>query len=576
MSLKLYYHSPNESPSDNNRFVPVPLISIEPELLYANDTVVGYNYNITLNGYATALKLNSYNGEELNFTDTLSAIQHVRDVLNHNGGVLRATDDNGDIIVASGGLLQSLNFESTENNWFNYAKYTAEFSFQDVALADCDSITLIGCNVLPTGLATANSPYLSDMRYYRVKSVQDSWSIDATNIYNSESSINIQNEYIDISYNVQAVGKHFAVGTGNIPAWQQAKNYCIARLLQEVGRLQSRQFGPLTSASQAATCSTSTTANEASSTATASILYQIPAGEYTIYNEQLESTTSESEGSFSLNYKSILKRNSSTSSLFDGTHCLHRITTSRSVSDDGSQKQVTESIQGEIEGLIRGGLIASSGYLSIPNNGSLLVGTSQTETKYQNALDAYNKIINANSSVGRELKSELVVDLLNITNSSIDPKHSNPEGKPGKNSHNVVHNYNAGTISYTEDYTTESIGNASSGNTINNISISVEENIPIVAEFVIPGRSGGPIIQQFTAESPKKITISVDGVTDKGDDCCALLQEIGLSDMCLSGLTLPSGVPNTGLANYEISEDRFNINSSDGSYTINRSYIFIG
>lgn len=571
-NLKLYYYKPNESGTNATRFVPIPLISIEPELLYVNDIVIGYNYNINLQGYATALDLTTYTGGDLNFTNTLEAVQHVRDILSCNGNTLLAKDETGDVIVASGGLLQSLTFEETENNWFNYARYNAQLSFSSLYLSDCDSITKLQCDVLPSGIDSINAQHLADMEKYKVKSVQDGWTIDTANVYNSNPSLSLQNEYLDISYNVQAVGKHFISNNSILPAWQQAKNYCINRLKQEVGRLNNLKIGPVTSTNQNTTCTTSTSMSGLSSEELQGLFYQLPSGDYKIYNETIECSHSESDGSFSIDYKSILKRIASNHAMFSGTHCIHRITTNRSSNDDGSQKTITETVEGEIEGLIEGGLINSFEALEIPNTGYVLnIGTG-SGTKYANALDAYNKIINTGPSIGRELKSELVAGILNITNSGLDPLAPNGSAKPKKNSHNVTHNFNAGTISYSEDYNNNHMF-AHETNSISNISVSVTDDLDILAEFVVPGRAAGPIIQRFAGRSPKKLSVSIDG-SYKNANCCDLLAS--MDGICATGLTLPVGVPGTGLAGYEITENRHNINTTDGSYTINRSYMYIG
>ncbi len=582
---KLYYYPYSGSPSEDNRFVPMPLISIEPELLYVNDIAIGYNYIITLNGYATSLDLRTYTGGEVNFTNTLESVQKIRDIFNQNGNTLKVTTTNeGDVIVASGGLLQSLDFQENENNWYNYAQYTAQLSFNSLHFTQCApfSMEFIGCNTsLPSGVNDINADYLVDMKKYKIKSITENWDIDATNIHNN--SYDIPNAYLDITYNVQAVGKHFMSAKsdgsfGFTPAWQQAKTYCLDRLRKEIKKLNEFKIGPLLSTDQNSTCSITTKWEDLSQDETTSILSQLPVGEYKIYNETLQTEVSESDGSFSLVYTSILKQVKSNESLFDNKHCIHRISRNRSTSDDGNKKTVTETVQGEIEGLLLGGLRENSEMLSIPDSGTgghlIDCDTSppSVETKYKNALEAYQAIINSGTSIGRELKQEVVVDILGITNETLDPLCANPSAKPKKNSHNVIHNFAAGTISYTEEYTNENI-NANSGVSISNVSVSIQDSVPQTAEFVVPGRQNGPIIQRFTAYTPKTVTIAIDGTSPL--ECCDKL-DILTTDICSQGLALPNGVPGTGLASYEIKNNTFNFNINDGSFTINREYIFIG
>lgn len=567
-NVKLYYLKEGETPSDSHRLVPAPLISIQPEILYANHTAIGQTYNIQLNGYATALDLTSYAGGELDFTDTMTSVQKIRNILLKDLGTLKVIDGQGEIIVASGGMLESLSFEQTDNNWFNYAQYTANISFTSLTLGNCSGISIDAECALTTDFSSINSPYLLDMKKYRIKSVTDEWTIEANNIYITEAADEngIQNEYLDITYTIQAAGSPYLTSSTVVPAWQQAKAYCINRLRQEITRLHDYQIGPLTSASQTTTCTNTISHSGLSDTNNASLLYNLTSTQgYKTYNETIETSASESDGSFSVTYSSILKKNPTfNNDLFNNTHCIHKISviTNNSIEDD--KIVLTKTIQGEIEGLIETNLLGTSKEdysLYIPDDGRFIVPGNNSKTKYDNALDAYEK-------VGKgDLKEELVVDILKITAGDFDTKSQDPNSKPKKNSHSVVHNYNAGTISYTEDYNSKNtIKN--SGIEVTNISMTIEDSVYQTAEFIIPGKSNGPIIQKFPAKTPKRITMAIDGVSD---DRCRIF-----SDVCSSGMTLPSGVPGTGLNNYEITENRFNFNYKDGSFTINRAYIYIG
>lgn len=575
-SIKLYYTQPYEEPNDlTNKLIPAPLLTIEPELLYVNDMVVGYIYNINIEGYATALNLDTYTGGELTFTDTMQAVQKVRDIFSFNGGTLIVKDSGGEIIRASGGLLQSLQFDETDNNWFNYARYTASLSFSTLDLGDCENIPSgILCSTLPSGIVDINNPYIADMTKYKVKSVSDTWTIEANEIYNSNSNIDINNEYLDISYEVQAVGQHAIVNGVMSDAWKHAKNYCInARLIPEINRLYSRTALPLLSSSENSTCTTSVTASDFSTPGYPALLHSLSSGNYNIYNETIQSDISESDGSFSLTFKCILKKTASSNSLFSNTHCIHRITQNRSVSDDGNDRTVTESIQGEIEGLVQGGLLSTFDTFEIPDTGFLInPGLNPVESKYKNALDAYNKISeHAGSTLGRQLKSTFVTDLLGVTNSDLDPFAPNPNNKPRKISHVVNHNYLAGTISYTEEYNNKNMVQ-NSGVEIRGVNINIDAPKDEIAEFIVPGRASGPIIQKFIAQTPRRITVSIDGRVNR--DCCDILE---LDNICTTGvLSLPNGVPGTGLNSFEITENRYTLNSEDGSFTINRAYIYIG
>lgn len=567
--LKIYYYNPQtQTLTDTVRFIPMPMVSIEPEPLYANNTLIGYNYNVTLDGYATALNLNTYTGGELHFADTMHAVQHIRDLFNENNKTL-VIKDGSEIVVASGGLLQSLSFSETENNWFNYAKYTAQLSFENLFLGDCSSISLLRCEQLPSGIEKINSPYLMDMKKYKVKSVQDGWSIDATNINNVGLS-GLFNDYLSVSYNVQAVGKYIVVNGIPRPAWEQAKRYCINRIHQEIDRLNTITFGKVKSTNPNSMCSQTVSAEGLSGDDLTNLFYLLPSGDYKIYNETLESDISESEGSFSLSYKSILKKYS-TDSVFGNVHCIHKITKNRSFSDDGIKKDVKITVNGEIEGLVLGGLFNDPEIIKISDSGQLMEMGESSGTRYQNALDAYHAITaELPDGKGRELLPNIVVSGLEITNRDLSSTATNPNDKPKKLSHTANHNYTNGTISYVEEYSSENMA-GQTGATVTNATITKKEDIHYIAEFIVPGRSGGPIVQKFSGKSPKTISIAIDGAVPSGL-CC----EIFGNNVCESGIRLPPGIPGTGLAGYEITENRYNFNSSDGSFTINRAYIKIG
>ena len=83
--VKVYYLKGAESEGPANRLVPAPKISIDPEMYYANDTIIGYTYNVSLNGYATSLDLTSPPSGTPGFGDVLESIQKVKNIF--NGGI---------------------------------------------------------------------------------------------------------------------------------------------------------------------------------------------------------------------------------------------------------------------------------------------------------------------------------------------------------------------------------------------------------------------------------------------------------------------------------------------------------
>ncbi|NDG30916.1 hypothetical protein EB118_12685, partial [bacterium] len=74
---KVYYNS--------NRISPAPQISFNTELVYANDSIIGYSYIITLNGYATAIDYIANKNNSYGLKEVSDKIQKIRDIFSTNG-----------------------------------------------------------------------------------------------------------------------------------------------------------------------------------------------------------------------------------------------------------------------------------------------------------------------------------------------------------------------------------------------------------------------------------------------------------------------------------------------------------
>jgi hypothetical protein len=109
-SIKMYYYENGASPNETNRLVPVPRITINPEYYYANDTIIGYTYNIQLAGYATSLDLRQSQTGVLGISDTLSSIKTIKNIFNRNNGTLQIIDTQVTMFKALGGTIRNLQF----------------------------------------------------------------------------------------------------------------------------------------------------------------------------------------------------------------------------------------------------------------------------------------------------------------------------------------------------------------------------------------------------------------------------------------------------------------------------------
>jgi len=404
------------------------------------------------------------------------------------------------------------------------------------------------------------------MKNYKVKSFNDNWTFGLDdNIYNSYNfgDAGFNNEHFNITYTINATGKHYYVNNKLIPAWEQAKNFCQYRLYDQISKLIDNAI------SRSATddgCVTLGTLQTVFGSGNDYLLDGLSDSDYKIFNEKVSCNTSEAEGSFSLTYTAILKRTSG-DSLYTDPNTIHTFSTSRDVQDDGKTKTTSVSVDGNIQGLVEGGLIKGSGTLSLPSNGQILLISPLASglDKYSYALSTYNKIA-SNNTLNSNFANLLGItySALNVTGNCIDGS-----GTPPQSNHSATHNYTEGTITYRTSYDSNRACSSNDGS-YNNVSITFQDTVPTIQEFVIPGRSGGPIIQDVAIDQPKRITVNIDGAVGN-NNCCPDIEDILVSGC--ANTPIFSGVPSAEIANMILTENRYN-QSSDGSYSISRSYIY--
>jgi len=558
-SIKMYYYEAGNSPGESDRLVPVPQITINPEYYYANDTIIGYTYNIQLAGYATSLDLRQEQDSVLGLSDTLSSIKTIKNIFNKNNGTLEVLDTQGTVLKAFGGIIRNIQFNESSNLWINYSQYTVDLEFNEIQLSDCSGLQdLISCGSIPSGIT--DSPELIDMKEYKVKSFSDGWTFTVDdNAYNTYSEF--LNEYITISYNISANGKHYFVNDKLIPAWEQAKNFCQYRLKQQVDRLIE---GAIRRTDSNDGCITDGSLSTIFGSGNFGLIDGLSDNDYAIYNEKITCSTSEAQGSFEANYSSIIKRTNNTGT-YSHPHSIHTFSVTKNTSDDGKEKNTQMSVQGNIQGLVPGGLIKSAGIVSFPNNGSILVSDTPASNKYDKALLAYNLIGNNRSL------NDGFLNLLGVTNSAVGASGEciDEDGVPPTNNLNVTHNYIEGTINYSSSYDTAGACKGS-GAGYQTINIDVEEPTPVIAEFVVPGRSGGPVIQKLNVDKPKRITINIQGAAPP-EDCCATTSGI-VEANCATSPTF-SGVPDIDIPNAILTQNQYT-SSTDGSFSIIKSYVY--
>lgn len=556
--VKVYYAPVGSETSDTYRLVPAPLINISTVPNYVNDSIVGYDYIITLNGTITALDLRT-GSTDSDIEALLARIDEFSQILHYNGGTLSVVSGAITIIKAKGGILQEFNVDRSSNRWVNYAPFTAQFKFNEIDYIGCDTTDTIPC----TGLIYDSDKYnssLIDISKYKISSFSDEWTFDLNeDISNRYSSFH--NESINIEYTINANGKLFFNGTNLLPAWEQAKNFCQDRLYDQVTNL----IRNVLDKSGDVACSPSGTIDTIHTlTGSDNGIINLDDLSYGIYNEVITCVASESAGSFSATYNAVLKKQNVGD--FSTNDAVHTFTVNRRVTDNNATKSIVISVEGNIQGLIPGGLVNSPVPLSFPSNGKLFLvnDTVSTTTKYDAALENYNKII-SDKDLTDDFKGEL-----NITYTTLGLACGS-SSYPKNTIFNVDHSYANGTITYSSEY--NSVISCLDQTPIRSISVTQNDPTPRIAEFIVPGRSGGPIIQRIGSDQPRTISVNINGV-NSNPYCCLDPEQIVI-DVCgnIHGLIPSTGIPASGLPYMITTEDSYSTNLIDGSFTIKREYI---
>lgn len=556
--VKLYYIPNDDTVSEQYRIVPAPLLNIIPEIYYANNTVIGYTYIINLNGYATALDLRNPSPTESNLEQTLQAIKHIKELFSINNGTLIITYNNQEIIKATGGVTTILSFSNSDNNWVNYAPYSISLEFNELFISDCDTAASIGCANIPNGIVA--SPALIDMQQHRIQSFKDGWSINLdNNIY-----IN-NNQYFTIEYSVEATGKNYFDGNHLIPAWEQAKNFCQNRLFKQIAKLTSTALDATYTNCLTNGQTLSSLFSEGSNGCLQNINIDNNAN-YGLFNETLVSSVSETAGSFSLQYQAIIKIITDT----NVSNAIHTYTITKNYTDT-DKKIVSYNVEGEIQGLISGGLVKQGSRLLLQNSNELFLENNNT-----NQISKYNQALALYSTIGSstDLKPEFIDNELKIKNSLFFPdipQQQSCDGIPNSTSFTLTHNYDTGTIKYTANFDGEKICSQINQQSTLVTNLSIDYPTPMIVEFIIPGRPNGPIVQMLDVNTPKIYNLSIQGISVE-NFCANNDINAQITEACAASFNI--NVPELNFNNMFLVDEKYT-KASDGSYTLNRKYIEI-
>lgn len=586
---KIFYGELN---NNDHKLIPAPNISISIEYSYSNDTIIGYTYIFNLTGFATSLDLRTLeNGDpipenpEYGSGAVVDHIDKLRKILSNNGSILHVVDGGGNYILkAKGGILRSFSVDESPNNWIHFANYSASIEFHSV---DFGSKTE-NCNTTFLDPTTFNASGVLDINKYKIKSFTDSWSFSFdeneafTKIKNNEKNINlnIDNHGFNIQYTISATGKHFFDYSNEstsesklLPAWEQAKNFVQYRLYDQVTNLIANVLKDSYSNSCVSSDGLDDILEPGGNPGLLSGL-----STYKIFNEQITCEASESDGTFSATYSSLVKSTIGNSN-WSSPETKHTINKSISVTNNGSP-MININLNGTIEGLIEGGLIRIKEPLELPQTGSILITNNNSNNKYLNAKNLLDKIYSDsdyNGGIGEGGKRDLkpsFKNALDITLSALGisslPSQDVPD-PPHPVSFNLTHNYNAGTINYSVEYSTK---NAACGRKYNEISIQTTNPTKILATFNIPNSNSCPVIQELGTYTAKTVSVTIQGIdtSEIGQPTNLVLVNEVLNTLnldCYDQGYLPITIPQ----GYIITQKQYTRNPVDGSFTVNISYI---
>ena len=573
---RMYYKPASAGFTPDYRISPCPKFNIETRLKYANDNIIGYDYAITINGYATSVDIvNDTTGTGLHLVS--AKIEDIRRIFGLNGGQLIVTDkQDNPLITATGGVVRSINFNQSENYWVNYTEYTIEIVFSEINYPSCSSypgVETIGCGSGIPHVLTDYSSSLVNVDLYKIANFSDEWSFNLDDtIYNTYGEF--KNEHFILEYKINATGQTYFNGDKVLPAWEMAKNFCQEKLYNFItvlikgilnksndindGCAPDREIDPLHLPTDKDNIN--------------GIINLDVNDQYGIFNEKITCDSSQTGGTFSLTYNSIVKKLNKDSNLASD-NAIHTFTISKSTTNDNATKSTTMSIQGNIQGLLPGGIINSPNVIQLPSAGTIFIHNNPnntTDTKYNHALDAYNKIINSTKD---DLHDDFKI-LLGINNATFNVP-CNPDELPACATHSVSHAYADGSITYATEFNNRMacIVGSDPTRSIRNVVVVQNDPTPRIAEFVVPGRSLGPIIQKIGSDEPRTISLRIEGVNSNLQ--CCFSPDVIIDEIVNSNIHryIPNDLPSEEMQYLVLTKNSYNANPLDGSFAVQREYI---
>ena len=540
---------------DSVQIIPAPTISISYVPLYANDNLINMTYKVTLSGFLSAYKregnFQSSSLESQSFTtqanpgggiqtedsqNTISAddnetvivtddtdvtfttqngpaqnaaeiaiitqrIQELR-ILFKNGKKLLVKDEDGrQIIEAVGGIIKSFSVQNSINSWSRTAPYTVEMEFSyinffNTNLCGATEISQIGLS----GIINYNQ--------YSIKNFTEEWNIDVNNesfstVLNTENNtaLSITNNSINIEYSLSVEGLDYYQSSGTfVPAWESAKIFAQDRLYTKINNIFSESNN-----SSGDGCSPAKSGN----------IIPLNNGDYKyeIFNEIITTGFSEIDGTFSVTYSSILKQNNNTNN-FSKNNSKHTITKTVNYINKDNRKLFTVSVNGTIEGLVKGGLLQNDKpSFNIPQNGSFLIKSQSSNTdKYKKAKELWDLIkYGSEDDLSDDFKDALGLSYSYMGGES--PCSTSTSTRPLPTSFSVSHNKLDGIITYNGEYDSRCFFyNNDRTHILKTITLDKKEQTPMYAEHSL--MDGSQFFQDLSITAAKELVFTFSGRKD--------------------------------------------------------------
>lgn len=537
-AARMFYQEvsrPDTQFDPDRELVPSPNINITLENFYSNESIIGYTYNVTLTGKASSKQdRGQHHGSHINYVvGSIAKLQNILDVVGNGGKLIIKSPvlEPKVLMKFKGGRIKSFDVSPTDNNWVEYADYTIQLEFNDAEFFGCNYGFQKGCNAtlyeggagvsgIDPGSSTIHEK-LVDHKKFKIKAFNDNWNIDLQDeIYDwakLDNSLEVNNKRYNVQYTISATGQHYWDDDGKLfPAWKQAKAFCQDRLYKQINALYTNMAmhydGP-----ELEPCGSSENLTTIHDRAVPSIHTTI--GTMNIFDEKITFGPSESDGTFSVTYSAIVKKAKET--CITSADTIHNINITRagSYTCDSVKPTKTATLSGTIQGLLRYG---DQGSIIWPNQEGFripdqpgqivfLPPKGDVKHKWKNAKALLDRFID--DCDGKLICSELcsiVTKCLGAPDPSEDECDDQKQclascSRPSN--FTITHNYNQGTIDYSLEFNYDS--NSTQQNRKCNITISVEEPVPLTAEFTIPGK--GVYYQPLGGCTPRKWTINADG-----------------------------------------------------------------